>query len=177
MDKHKNFNKILRRRAIVYFPDDNHYFYISKSLFHRSFKHYHTYVNNETHTNALHFRLPLLRVCIKYYNKFVNQDSPITEDSTMKYILLALLKYVDVIALVLSRSEVTSLLFKKNRSSGYVDDKLDQQLKMKFTPQTVMLSFDIEKEQQDLEKQRNELNVLISKELLVIKEKYKEVNK
>jgi hypothetical protein len=48
---------------------------------------------------------------------------------------------------------------------------------MKFTPQTVMLSYNYEKEQQDLEKRKNDLNVLISKELLEIKEKYKEVNK
>jgi hypothetical protein len=48
---------------------------------------------------------------------------------------------------------------------------------MKFTPQTVILSFDNEKEQQDLQKQRNDFNVLISKDLLFIKEKQKEVNK
>jgi hypothetical protein len=64
----------------------------------------------------------------------------------MEMILSALLKNVDVIALVICRSEVTSLLFKNNRSSGYVDDKLEQQFKMKFTPQTVMLSYNFEKE-------------------------------
>jgi hypothetical protein len=95
----------------------------------------------------------------------------------MEMILSALLKNVDVIVLVICRSEVTSLLFKNNKTPGYVDDKLEQQFKMKFTPQTVILSFDNEKEQKDLERQRNNLNVLISKELLEIKGKYKEVNK
>jgi hypothetical protein len=64
----------------VYFPDNNHYFFISESMFQRSFKQYHTYVNDETHENALRYSLPSLQVCINYYNKFVNQDYSITED-------------------------------------------------------------------------------------------------
>jgi hypothetical protein len=95
----------------------------------------------------------------------------------MEFIISALLNNPDVIALVICRSQVTSLLFKNNTTPGYVDDKLEQRFKMKFTPQTVMLSYNYEKEQQNLEKRRNNLNVLISKKLLEIKEKYKEVNK
>jgi hypothetical protein len=90
--------------------------------------------NDETHVYNAH--LPLLRVCIAYYNKFVNQDSPITEDSTIEFILSALLKNKAVIGLVICKSEVTSLLFKTNRNPSYVDDKLDQEMKMNFTPKT-----------------------------------------
>jgi hypothetical protein len=160
---------------MIHFPDINYLLYISESKYHRSLKHYYTYVNDETHTKALSFTLPLLEECINYYNKFVNQDSPITKDSTMESILSALLKNVDVIALVICKSEVTSLLFKTNKSSGYVDDKLDQQFNMKFTPKTVTLSLNIEKNKQNLQKQIDDFNVLISKDLLFIKDKQKEV--
>jgi hypothetical protein len=51
----------------------------------------------------------------------------------MEFILTAMLNNADVIALVIYRSEVNSLLFKYNRDSGYVDDKLNQ-INMKFTP-------------------------------------------
>jgi hypothetical protein len=43
----------------------------------------------------------------------------------MEFILSALLNNVDVIAVVICRNEVTSLLFKNNKDHGYVEDKLD----------------------------------------------------
>jgi hypothetical protein len=55
--------------------------------------------------------------------------------------------------LVICRNEVTSLLFKINRNLGYVDDKLDQQFNMKFTPKTVTSSLNFEKDKQNLQKQ------------------------
>jgi hypothetical protein len=53
---------------------------------------------------------------------------------------------VAITALFICKSEVTSLLFKTNRTLSYVDYKLDQQFNMKFTPQTVILSLNIEKD-------------------------------
>jgi hypothetical protein len=68
-------------------------------------------------------------------------------------------------------------LFKTNKSPGYIDDKLDQQFNIKSTPKTVILSLNIEKDKQDLQKQIDDFNVLISKDLLFIKDKQKEVRK
>jgi hypothetical protein len=50
-------------------------------------------------------------------------------------------------------------LFKTNKSFGYVDDKLDQQFNMKFTPKTVVLSLNIEKDKQDLQNQIDDFNI------------------
>jgi hypothetical protein len=44
----------------------------------------------------------------------------------MEFILSALLNKVDVIALVICKTEVTSLLFKTNKSPSYVNYKLDK---------------------------------------------------
>jgi hypothetical protein len=44
----------------------------------------------------------------------------------MEFILSTLLHNADVINLVICKTEVTSLLFKTNKSPGYVDDKLDK---------------------------------------------------
>jgi hypothetical protein len=94
--------------------------------------------------------LLLLNTCIEYYNTFINSDTPITGDSTLEHILKALLSKVDVIALVIYRTEVTSLLFNEYSASGYVDDKIDHQPDFKYTPKYILLSISIEKEKQDL---------------------------
>jgi hypothetical protein len=126
----KNFGEILTRHAGVYFPDNRHHFYISHTVFKHQFKKYHNFVYDENYANRV--QLPSLRTCITYYDKFINQDPPITEDSTIEFILSALLNNADVIVLVICKTEVTSLLFKTNISSRYVDDKLDQQFNMKY---------------------------------------------
>jgi hypothetical protein len=95
----------------------------------------------------------------------------------MEFILSALLNNAAIIALVICRNEITSLLFKYNSASGSVDDKLDQQINMKFTHKTVILLLNIEKDKQDLQKQIDDFNTLISKDLLFIKDKQKEVRK
>jgi hypothetical protein len=56
-----------------------------------------------------------------------------------------LLNNPDIITLVICKSEVTSILFKTNRSPGYVDEKLDKQMNVNFSPKTVILSLNIEK--------------------------------
>jgi hypothetical protein len=170
-------NKLLARRAAIYFPDSKHHFYYTEVTFKRQFKTYRNYVNDENHTDSVRFRLPLLSVCIGYYNKFINQDSPTTEDSAIEFILSALLKNTAVITLVICKTKVTSLLFKTNKTPGYVDDKLEQQFNMKFTPKTVILSLNIKKDKQDLQKQIDDVNVLISKYLLFIKYKQNECRK
>jgi hypothetical protein len=96
------------------------------------FKH-HYHINNPDYVSTV--RLPLLNACIAYYNKFINQDFSITEDLTMEFILLALLNNTAVIAFIICRNEVTSLLFKNNSTSGYVDDKLDQQISLNIEKQ------------------------------------------
>jgi hypothetical protein len=63
-----------------------------------------------------------------------------------------LLNNADVIALIICWNEVTALLFKYNKDRGNVDDKLDLQINMKFTPKTFILSQNIEKSKQDLQK-------------------------
>jgi hypothetical protein len=126
----QDINKSLIRHAAAFFPDKNHHFYIRDMEFKHLFKHYHHNFNNANYVNTL--QLPSLHTYILYYNKFVDPDPPISEDLTMEFILSALLNNDDVIALVICRNEVISLLFKTNISSGYVEDKLDQQFNMKF---------------------------------------------
>jgi hypothetical protein len=82
-----NYKHILKRRVMINFPDSNYLLHITESMHHRSIKHYHTYVNDETIEKNDDFYLPSLRACINYYNKCVNQDFRITEDSTMEMIL------------------------------------------------------------------------------------------
>jgi hypothetical protein len=91
----------------------------------------------------------------------------------MEFILSALLNNADVIALIIYRNEVTSLLFKEYSTSCYVNDKLDQQINMKFTPKTILLSISIEKEKHNLQKQIDDFNVLTSKDVLFIKNEQK----
>jgi hypothetical protein len=74
----RDVNKNLARRAIEYFPDGSHHFYISKEAFKHPFKQYHNYINDPNHANKA--QLPSLQVCMTYYNKFINKDPPITED-------------------------------------------------------------------------------------------------
>jgi hypothetical protein len=57
-----------------------------------------------------------------------------------------LLKNTAVITLVICKSEVIPLLFKTNKNHCYVDDNIDQQYNMIFTPQTYKLSINIEKD-------------------------------
>jgi hypothetical protein len=72
------------------------------------------------------------------------------------------LNNADNIALIINVNEITSLMFKSNRNPCYVDSKLDYQTNMNFTPHTVLLSGNIGKEKQDLQKQIDNYNLLIS---------------
>jgi hypothetical protein len=165
----------LLRRAGIFFSDNKHHFYISETTFRHSLKQNHNYINDENNANKAH--LQLLYVCIAYYNKFINQNLPITEDSTIEFIYSALLNNADAILLLFVEVKLLYYLFKYNRYLGYADYKLDQQINMKFTPQIILLSKSSEKEKQHLQKQIDNSNVLISIDLPFIKDKGKEVNK
>jgi hypothetical protein len=110
-------------------------------------------------------------MCIIYYGNFIDPDPPITEDSTMEFILTCLLNNADVIALIIYNNEVTLLLFKDNRNSDNVDEKIEYQTDMKSTPKFLLSSLSIEKEKQDLQKQIDNCSMLISKDLSIIKNK------
>jgi hypothetical protein len=66
-------------------------------------------------------------------------------------------------------------MFKTNINLGYVNDNIDYQTDMKYTPKTVLLSLTGEKEKQDLLKQIDNYSMLISKNLSIIKNKQKKL--
>jgi hypothetical protein len=100
-----------------------------------------------------------------------NNELPITLDTTIESLLTNFLNNADNIALIINVNEVTSLMFKTNRNPGYLDTKIIYQTNMSFTPKIVLLSVSIEKEKQDLEKQIDNYNLLISNDMLFIKDK------
>jgi hypothetical protein len=85
----------------------------------------------------------------------------------MEFILTSLLNNSEVIALIISKHELTSLLFKDNRASSYEDARIDYQTDMNYTPKSVLLSVSIEKEKNDFQKQIDDFNVLISKDVSI----------
>jgi hypothetical protein len=56
-------------------------------------------------------------------------------------------------------------MFKVNINPGYVDDKIDYQTDMTYIYKSVLLLLSIEKEKQDLQKQIDNFNILISKDM------------
>jgi hypothetical protein len=83
----------------------------------------------------------------------------------------------DNIALIINVDEVTSIMFKEYRGSGYEDPKLDYQTNMNFTPHTVPLSINLEQEKEELQKQIDNYNLLISQNMSFIKDKQNENRK
>jgi hypothetical protein len=65
-------------------------------------------------------------------------------------------------------------MFKEYRGSGYEDLKLDYQTNMNFTLHNVLLSVTIEEEKQELQKQIDNYNQLISQNMSFIKNKQNE---
>jgi hypothetical protein len=94
-----DLNKSFIRHTAVFFPDNRHLFYIRDIAFKHLFKQYHYNVNDANYINNP--RLPSLYTCITYYNKFVDPDLSITEDSSVEFIFSALLNNADVIALII----------------------------------------------------------------------------
>jgi hypothetical protein len=92
-------------------------------------------------------------------------------------LLTTFLNNANNITLIINLDEVTSLIFKTNKTPGYEDTKLDYQTNMNFTQNSVLLSVSIEKEKQDLQKQIDNYNLLISNNMSFIKDKQKELAK
>jgi hypothetical protein len=112
-------------------------------------------------------KLEALNECITYYNKFIDRDPLITENSILEFILICLLNNADVIALIIYVGEVVLLLFKVHISPDYVDERIDYETNMIYTPKLkfVQLSLNIEKEKQDLQKKIDNFNMLIFKDI------------
>jgi hypothetical protein len=87
------------------------------------------------------------------------------------------LNNTDNIALIINNDEVTSLMFNENRNSGYEDLQLDLRTNLNFTPKTVLLSIGLEQEKEELQKQINNYNKLISENMTLIKNKQNENRK
>jgi hypothetical protein len=92
-------------------------------------------------------------------------------------LLTTFLNNADNIALIINLYEVISLMMKDYRGPGYEDAKLDYQTNMNFTLHTVLLSINLEKEKQELQKQIDNYNLLISQNMSFIKEKQNENRK
>jgi hypothetical protein len=157
----------------------SHNFYVIEKTFKSTLSQYHDYINDPVKYSGkitIH-RLPPLSTCIEYYSKFGNNNPPITEHTTIESLLRTFLNNADNIALIINVYEVTSLMFKGNRNPGYEDAKLDYQTNINLTPHTVQLSISIEKEKQELQKQIDNYNLLISENMSFIKDKQKELAK
>jgi hypothetical protein len=107
----------------------NHNFYVIERAFKYSLNKYHFYINDPFQKNckvSVH-KFLLLNIYIEYFNKFIDQNPPITENSMMKSILTSLLNNADadIISLIIFVNEISSLMFKRNRSPNYLDDKID----------------------------------------------------
>jgi hypothetical protein len=144
----KSKRRRLTRRVSLFFPDMNYSFYVIERMFACTFNHYY----NENSGKINGYKLSPINTCIEYYKKFVNNNSLITLDTTIESLLAAFLNNANNIALIINLLEVTSLLFKNNRNPGYEDTKLDHQTNLNLTPHTVLLSINIEKEKQELQK-------------------------
>jgi hypothetical protein len=169
----------LTRRAALFFPDMNHNFYVIERALKLSLDKYHCYINLPIEKSGkinAHKLLPV-HTCIEYYSKFGNNEPPITLDTSIESLLTNFLNNADNIALIININEVTSLIFKTSKNPGYLDSKLDYQINMNFTPKAVLLSVTIEKEKQDLQKQIDNYNLLISNNISFIKDKQKELVK
>jgi hypothetical protein len=148
----------LTRRAALFFPDMSHNFYVIEKTFKYSLSRYHYYINDPDGNTGKINVLKLLPVhtCNDFYSNFGNNEPPITEDTTIEFLLTTFLNNADNIALTIN------LHFKRNRNPGYEDSKLYYQANMNFTPHTVLLSISFEKEKQDLQKQIDNYNLLIA---------------
>jgi hypothetical protein len=145
----------------------NHNFYVIEKTFKYSLTQYYYYINDPIEKSGKINAQKLLQVstCIEYYSKFGNNDLPITEHTTIEPLLTSFLNNTNNIDLIINLNEVTSLIFKENRSLGYVDTKIDYQTDMRFTSKSVLLSVSIEKEKQNLQKQIDNYNLLISNDI------------
>jgi hypothetical protein len=126
----------------------SHNFYVIEKTFKYSLNRYLDYINDPIGNSGkinVHKLLPL-STCIEYYSKFGNNDPPITEYTRIESLLTTFLNNADNIALIINLNEVTSLMFKENINPGYEDAKLDYQINMNITPNTVQFSMSIEKE-------------------------------
>jgi hypothetical protein len=85
--KSGNVNWLFVRRTSVFFPNISHYI-----------------INNGGCVNI--FKLLLLNKFITYYNNFINPVPPITEDSTIEFILECLWNNTDIIALIICADEI-----------------------------------------------------------------------
>jgi hypothetical protein len=121
-------------------------------------------------------KVPPLNTCFAYYNKFIDPDALITENSTIEFILTSLLNNGDVVALIICTEEITSLLFKANINPGYVDDKRDYQTDMTLAHKLFYYNL-VLKKKLDPQKQIDNYNMLISKDLSIIKNRKKELYK
>jgi hypothetical protein len=89
-------------------------------------------------------------------------------------LLTTFLNNADNIALSINL-EVTSLMTKRNINPDYENAKLDYQTNRGFTPHTILLSVNLEKEKQDLQNQIDNYNLLISDNMSFTKDKQKEL--
>jgi hypothetical protein len=132
----KSNQRRLSRRVAVFFPDMNYSFYVIEDKFNMTFSQYYYNINlpieKSGKINAR--KLPPINTCVEYYKKFVNDNSLSILHITVESLLRVFLNNANNIALIINLSEVTLLLFKNNKNSGYEDVQLDYQINFKFTP-------------------------------------------
>jgi hypothetical protein len=153
----KSKQRRLTRGAALFFPNMNHNLYVIEKIFRLTLNKYHYFINslNENSGKINAHKLLPVSSCIEYYSKFGNNEP----HTIIESLLTTFLNNADNIALIINTNEVTSLMFKTNRNPGYGETTLDYQTNMNFTPKTVLLSVNHEKEKQDLQKQIDNYNL------------------